>query len=416
MAVRRVDTLGCHPLVLMQKLAAIGGLEILKEEKHTHDGVDYPYRIVAKVKDGLYVEAKDELYKLGVTPTMLPSYTPSSSTTGPVMPLEVDANHLANAVWSNSYSISLASSTDITVDALGMSALYSGIGKLSRMYGVLFPGDLSLIREGVVTYGKEDSKWSPPASCSPRWSVNVHTMGISRAVTFGPSSGDDVLSALDGTFGYAMNAEVSKDVLLQALSSSGSPLLRVLLAVGGQGTPRPLVISGTVFRVSSQVSGDSLVMPSEWKTLPCTPIIINNDAGLFFCYNAGSTYSGMVGAITIDTSKGNGIEGPFPAIYDSGVFCGVRATGGEKLHVLGSPTNPAGTITMQLFSPEVPIPVDSVSGGPVVTDLFAYNSEEIRGSVEGLLAARENLPVGSVGWLDGNRYRVHLPGRMLQIG
>ncbi|EFC90033.1 hypothetical protein Dpep_0001, partial [Dethiosulfovibrio peptidovorans DSM 11002] len=94
MAVKRIDTLGCHPLVLMKKLAAIGGLEILKEEKHVHDGVEYPYHIVAKVKDGLYVEAKDPIYEFASTPELLPRRVYLGELDGDIMTLEASSTML----------------------------------------------------------------------------------------------------------------------------------------------------------------------------------------------------------------------------------------------------------------------------------------------------------------------------------
>lgn len=176
-------------------------------------------------------------------------------------------------------------------------------------------------------------------------------------------------------------------------------------------------MSGTTMRIAQNVAVDGLVNPTPWRGLPIFASLLSTGKGLFFINKARVAHSGILGITQIDTTKGNGVEGSFPAVYDSGVISVFLSPDkGEHLNILGSATNPLAYSPMQLFSPNPPIPVDSVSGGPVVTDLFAYNSEEIRGSVEGLLSARENLPVGTVGWLDGKRYRVHLPGRMLQIG
>jgi|GEM_PF-6348105 len=118
----------------------------------------------------------------------------------------------------------------------------------------------------------------------------------------------------------------------------------------------------------------------------------------------------------IDTDKGNGLPGSFPAIYDSGMCCAYFVDEGENAIVMGDESTPGSVIPMQIYVPSPPLATDAVSGGPVVTDLFVHNSQEIRGALPGLLGTPEALSVGSVGWLDGKRYRVHLPGRMLQIG
>ncbi len=422
MAVRRVDTLGCHPLVLMKKLAAIGGLEILKEEKHTHDGVDYLYHIVAKVKDGLYVEAKDPLYEQAITPARLPQC-------GAPLQLECTSEMLANLTREG--NVVIPSTEPLIMEAYGPSFLVVNNRDVSSKYCMvttcsengnagnsgtyLFGNPVSPISGGATFFGKDNVQESAFSIASHSGTTVIYTPygntaeGKCKGVCVYPPS------SKWNDFGIALNIEAFHDVVWKPVIFGYGSAYQVL-SLGESYRCSAAVISGTVFRISSQISGDSLVIPSTWETLPCVPTIMSNQGGLFFCYNPADAHSGMIAAVTLDPSKGNGIEGSFPAIYNSGVLCGVHATGGEKLRVLGSPANPAGTITMQLFSPEVPIPVDSVSGGPVVTDLFAYNSEEIRGSVEGLLAARENLPVGSVGWLDGKRYRVHLPGRMLQIG
>jgi hypothetical protein len=57
-----------------------------------------------------------------------------------------------------------------------------------------------------------------------------------------------------------------------------------------------------------------------------------------------------------------------------------------------------------------------VVGGPVVSEVYAFDSDEIRGAVNGVLGISENVEVGTMGWLDGKRYRVLLPGRMTQVG
>lgn len=435
MAVKRIDTLGCHPLVLMKKLAAIGGLEILKEEKHVHDGVEYPYHIVAKVKDGLYVEAKDPLYEQAITPERLPQradYTGKVKTAEGPLKLECTQAMFQETTFPNERHIVILSEDPLAMEAYGASALvsvnqpYDGAyvsvtcvenGNSGNSGTYLFGGPVLPSSSGAVLFGKDNAEKNLSGFSFNKAEDVLFDLddsspdGTSKGVRL--SFGTEVW---DG-FGVCMNTEVIRDITWKPVYlayPNYNP--QHVLHLGTQDRCAAVVISGTVFRVSSQISEDSLVTPSEWETLPCAPIIINNDAGLFFCYNSGSAHSGMVGAVTVDTSKGNDMEGSFPAIYDSGVFCGVHATGGEKLYVLGSPSNPAGTVVMQLFAPSPPISTDSVSGGPVVTDLFAYTSEEIRGAIPGVLATPEALAVGSVGWLDGKRYRVHLPGRMLQIG
>ncbi|WP_420827979.1 hypothetical protein [Dethiosulfovibrio faecalis] len=418
----------------MKKLAAIDGLEILKEEKHVHDGVEYPYRIVAKVKDGLYVEAKDPLYEQATAPEKLPQKIDSDEVTTEFLQLECSQSTLTSPNVSNRYIV-IPSEQSLVMEAYGASFLVgSPAGPTStRKCTVATCVESSPKDSGIYSFGAPVLSFPSGAKISGKDNVEEAPFSISFTgndwAYFENDDGtvDGYLKGIQlnhtdasgagwSGFGVCLNVEALHDLEWEPVYSKGYGTRKVLF-LGSQRNCSVLVVSGTVFRVSSSVSPEGdLVFPSTWQTLPCVPTVMTNQGGLFFCYNSAEIRSGVIAAITLDTSKGNGLEGSFPAIYDSGVLCGVHAVGGERLHVQGSPSNPSGTVAMQVFVPEVPIPTDSVSGGPVVTDLFAYSSQEIRGALPGLLGVPEALSVGSVGWLDGKRYRVHLPGRMLQIG
>ncbi|MCF4115225.1 MULTISPECIES: hypothetical protein [Dethiosulfovibrio] len=423
MAVKRIDTLGCHPLVLMKKLAAIGGLEILKEEKHVHDGVEYPYHIVAKVKDGLYVEAKDPIYEFASTPELLPRRVYLGELEGDIMALEASSTMLGIRSQTDYMAPVINSQTPLPEGPMGLSILFSYFGKASntssyRLHsgayidsdnGYLFGAPLSRNKEKVMRIGGKN-----PIS-------NLDLMDKSNGIYVSVNllTSDTLEYSYNGTSAVVMSAFI-ENIQWKPFRPSGYRYYatpRIYFGQTTEGLGAPIVISGTIMRIGTDFLEDQLVSPTSWRILPITSSVISNEGGVFFCYDEGEEHSGVLGLVLVDTSKGNGLDGPFPAIFDTDLCCAFSPPSkGEHLVVLGSESNPEGIITMQLFAPSPPISTDSVSGGPVVTDLFAYTSEEIRGAVPGVLATPEALAVGSVGWLDGKRYRVHLPGRMLQIG
>lgn len=448
MAVKRIDTLGCHPLVLMKKLAAIGGLEILKEEKHVHDGVEYPYHIVAKVKDGLYVEAKDPIYEQATDATLLPmSITTSGFGSGSLMRLEADAQILGEYFTyaeAKRLSIAINSSSSIEAEAMGISILFSHFVSTHESYGneysillgqsvqengtsFIFGENRNRYQSGIMTIGGSPLLGGLSFESNlANYDSSPGGVKFSRLLKrIDPGGHEENAEGLAAT---VMSIESAKNVAWSPThadvnSIMGYPMADALyfgfVKAYSQGKAgKPLVLSGTVVRVGNTIDsdGESIVSPSEWKTLPVFSSILSCDSGLFFCYDKASEASGMLGIVLVDTSKGNGMEGSFPAIYDSGVCCAVISSGGENTSILGGDGAPGATIPMQIHAPSPPLATDAVSGGPVVTDLFVHNSQEIRGVLPGLLGAPEALPVGSVGWLDGKRYQAHIPGRMLQIG
>ena len=52
----------------------------------------------------------------------------------------------------------------------------------------------------------------------------------------------------------------------------------------------------------------------------------------------------------------------------------------------------------------------------MVTNIFAVGTDEIRGVIPGVLSCSGNLAIGTVGWLDGIKYKVVKAGRMIKIG
>ncbi|NCC97089.1 MAG: hypothetical protein EOM02_09645 [Synergistales bacterium] len=402
MAVRRVDTLGCHPLVLMQKLAAIGGLEIMREEKHTHDGVDYPYHIIAKVKDGLYVEAFDPIYAVGDTPEKMPTRpggllleaTDLNRSEGMANLLTSDREmKFGNVSWGDFERKSMSVLITLPTHPSRLKGrsdsylfgFYAGVGLNKDAF--VITGEL---KDGETITTQTDSNICYKLTGPVREGNYAHPFGI---INFGwRSSPPRVPSthALQSAFLTGQERDVCAPVLL--------------------------VLSGAMVRVGHSFSeGAGIALPTEWEELPIFTSIMSSDSGLSFI--VPSSRGAILVLTTVDTTKGNGFEGVSPVI-----FCKIPLAHNpgsklaERAVVLGSASNPAASAGMSLYSPTPPIGNDSVSGGPVVTDVFVHNLDEIRGAIPGVLSCSPNLPMGTVGWLDGKRYRVHLPGRMLQIG
>jgi|GEM_PF-3906174 len=317
MAVKRVDTLGCHPLVLMKKMAAIDGLEILKEEKHVHDGVEYPYHIVAKVKDGLYVEAKDPIYEFASTPELLPrslSYDADIGTAGHVLGLEASATDLTKTVIAKDEIVIIESQESLPNGALGLSLLFA---YQQGKYG----GSPSTFAYQIFTGGKSDSGTDPLFGGYPSGNKE-RAMRIGEKNPIGPAYYGDTrdyyfmgIKALEdlafpfgATTGLVMSA-FFENITWQAKKyvQSGVPetprlcfgLSSTFNSIGGA----PLLLSGTVMRTSSSISTENeLVSASPWRCLPITPSIIKGDGGLFFFYDEGDAYTGVLGVVLVDTT------------------------------------------------------------------------------------------------------------------
>ena len=60
--------------------------------------------------------------------------------------------------------------------------------------------------------------------------------------------------------------------------------------------------------------------------------------------------------------------------------------------------------------------VSLLTAFPVASEVVAYTATEIKGAIRGILAVPDNLPIGTMGWLDGKKYSVLTKGRMFQEG
>ncbi len=426
MAVRRVDTLGCHPLVLMQKLAAIGGLEIIKEETHLSTFLrgesEYlkPYRIVAKIPgvEGMYIEAHDPLIEAEKNTGDYPEIWANAyfNSSKGLFRMEAKEEDKSLNPTSNNSDICVHLPKHDTFGKVAVSLLFAPCNPTGKSH---YWGQKVWQQ---VSYDGRGAWYAQPTQSDVIFTEDIP--GVSVNITAGDYPVLEVTapSYEKPNFSFLV-AGATPEVIWPWWEKGVMPKTPgnpdYAHGVSFRQRTNPIVVAGVRVRFSSGIGVDKeLTLPSDWGHVPISASVMSTDSGLFF-FNGEGSFSSLVGVSFIDTSSGNNYgEGRCIGIYENypKTFALAPSAPRERILIGGTTANPGGTVVMQPFAPNPPIPVDSVSGGPVVTDLFAYNSEEIRGSVEGLLAARENLPVGSVGWLDGKRYRVHLPGRMLQIG
>ncbi|MDD4835479.1 MAG: hypothetical protein PHU72_00030 [Dethiosulfovibrio sp.] len=405
----------------MKKLAAIGGLEIIKEETHlstvVRDESEYlkPYRIVAKIPgvEGMYVEAHDPLIEIekntGDYPELWGASFFEGYQGGRIALFRMEAKEEDKALPPST-------ERDIAIH-IPKHDDFGGDVAISFLFAPQQPS------QGVFAKGVREKSGGSSNVTFP------FVQSGSRDFVLTKDAPGATVSISGASLG--ITATAPETVNLPFLVTGASPNLPWpwesrsstdadwRIGIKFYGKTNPVIMAGVRIRFSPEIGVDGeLVSPSAWGHVPISASVMSTDSGLFF-FNGEGVFSSLVGVSFIDTSNGNNYgEGRCIGIYENypKTFALAPSAPKERILIGGTTANPGGTVVMQPFAPNPPISVDSVSGGPVVTDLFAYNSEEIRGSVEGLLAARDNLPVGSVGWLDGKRYRVHLPGRMLQIG
>ena len=428
MTVKRIDTLGCHPLVLLKKLASIGGVEILKEEKHVYDGTEYPYRIVAKVRDGLYLEAYDGLYEQATTAAMLPrmleaiafSGTPCTSSVTPARVLKMEALEsdrtmqcvpIGNNTTFHRFGIFRESNLSLPVAAPSVLVTTYGIGKTDSSAGFatwLFSGQLSGVSVALKAMGT-----GPVAGTGVvvKRSSNFAHYYPNKAFSGGQSAeffGDDASFACMASSAYP-NFTLPCD-------GGAVVFLGTAWCTNAMITGAPLVVSGAVVRVGSGGGEGGLVSPGEWVGFPIFAQAISGDSGLLFLNPGGGDFSGTMFLSTAKVASGSGTERPVvyravPTMYHTGI-----SAESEHANVVGTATNPSATVKTSLFYSSPPILNDEGVGGPVASEVLAYTATEICGAIQGMLAIPDQTPIGTAGWLDGKKYSVLTKGRMFQVG
>ncbi len=406
MVVRRISTLGCHPLLLLAKLAAAEGLTILKEEKNTVGGVDYRYRIIARIAENLYIEAYDAVYKVGTEDAYLPKLLVHGSDAAN-LPLEAAQSHKTISNASNSRHIGI--STSVTVESTALSMLVSCSNDTSISADSISPEGTSLV--GRYNPHDADGIMAPEAS-------------FPSDLSFGTWQGQLVVclgaTKKSAPYPFAIfTSNIIGGVVSGGPVESGYNMLAYCSGYTSSGDvqPAPIMIAGTKFRVATSVLDNELVSPSSWFPLPIFATLYSTGDGLYFVNGPDSRFGGLLAVTKVDTTVGSGMSGVFPVIYKTYKYTlPLGDQSGEMAYVLGSEVNPTETSAMSIYAPAPPIASDSVKGGPVVSDLFVYSLSEIRGAIMGALAAPSSAALGTSGWLDGKRFSVQFPGRMIQVG
>jgi len=175
------------------------------------------------------------------------------------------------------------------------------------------------------------------------------------------------------------------------------------------------LVAYSAIRVACAVDDQGeLVNPSPWEALPIFPKIRSDGNGYVAFYSdAVGDYGGGVICGKVDTDRGNKAAGNYAYVVRnyiptwavvSFVRTSIAISGGEAS---------AGK-RMNIFTPNPPIATDSVSGGPVVSDVFLYDDLEIRGIAKGVLGCNTGMTGGYMGWMEGKRYRMLTSGIMVQ--
>lgn len=433
MTVKRITTFGCHPILLIKKMAAISGVTILKEEKWTYSGKEYPYKVVVQINEGLFMEALDPIFAQATNESLLPnvdtffvSTTVSRTWSSVSNPIKLEAAESdkgkTGTLQSGGYGerCYIRSATDIVFDKIALSALVTPYPQSSGMNDVGLFGYSAADAVGVMLAGEAPSSGATfsVAPGSPGYASYQEGAGVGAY----SMKGFQCVAWPSGvTVPFIVcHGNVQKNVTfpsIYGLHTDVSPAQKGVALVATSYYPKLLLVSGTVFRVATSVSGDELVNPSDWNALPIFGSLIANDAGLFFLNGPGASYTGVLGITSIDTSFGGGMTGVFPAVWKSYRYsCYTGAQEGEGVKVLGDEGSPTNFPTMNVFATIPPISSDSVTGGPVCARILAYSSSEIRGAIRGILSSPTAVSMGTSGRVSGAKYSVQLPGRMIQVG
>lgn len=455
-----ISTYGCNPLLMLMKLADAGALEIINSTKVSKWGNDYYSRVVAKVSNTLYIEAIDPLNEIvGADPAnrFICGFDTTSAETPLDLTLNRDEQELSASSWAPP-SCNLDSATVLTgistPNAPAMmlpNTLEIPVMAVSYLIGFT---KYTASGSPVVGYGASNLFYSYGTS------AYLHTLfsavggtrggfrlseqaGGSRAVLVSYGTGYTPSASgnwATGTYSMLFSGGVRTPFTVHPPFIRGSDTSRYTITDSVIGFYVPfwnspayhkthtLMLSGAVLRMASSVNGEgNLVTPSNWLEFPIHSHAWAIDGeGLVFANpennathaNNFSTYL-FVGEL--DTTKGNNFgEGKCPVmgrLNRTSVASGVAMEeASASISVLGTSSPNVGEKQMDLYSSAPPINSDSFSGGPIVSNVFAYDSEEIRGTIPPFLSCNTSLGMGTSGWLDGKRYRVIRPGLMMRVG
>jgi len=416
MSVLKVNTLGCHPMLLLKKMAAAGGITILKEEKRTFSGVDYPYRIVAQVAEGMYLEAHDVLHERLSGEEALPKTIPFNETTGhdsplPHVVLEALEGHKELPFCLKStpvYLTNIPTITDWTDFSFSVLASFPGMYSAQES-DCPFVG---YIASRAKSFEKVGARQGTDTFMAVSAINGDSVTPVYSTVFYSPAAARPPFTVYAGR-GNVPLGETTSDGLV--FTTPSVIHVRPYVAKGF-----PIVFAMSRLRIGANVDEtNELTSPSPWKPFPIFTSVSKSNDGLFFQTGPSGILGGVLGFAKVDTTKGNLFgSGECLALYKNypESFSLESAPPREELLVYGTPANANASKTMSVYIATPPVSQDIVVGGPVVSEIYAFDSDEIRGAVQGVLGIAETVDVGTMGWLDGNRYRVLIPGRMTRVG
>lgn len=405
MTVKNIHTLGASPLVLLSKLATAGGITLNKTETVAESGgKEFINRIVAQIASGLYIEVKDTIYSLlGSNNAAPPKFA-------------YDAHILAQEATESDKTKTFAAGTQTGIK-LG-DGVTSGLGNHSMSLLATMPVvAASNTFDESVTF-----KFFTSSKDGVSWATDSAKVVVTGELNSGESIVDHNGPILIGAARASspdfpfMIINFPYNLLTGLYKGTSYDKVYLLQMYAERAIGYPLVISACDFRIAQSIdTSNELVNPTDWSDLPIFTDVTSDGASLIFHVDA--TRGQFLAISTMDTSKGNKMEGTFPVVYrNTPYFSNPNSVSEVACKVLGDASTPTAQYPMSEYVPAIPIANDNVSGGPVVTNVFAVGTNEIRGAVGGVLGCSENLAIGTIGWLNGLKYCVVRPGRMVKIG
>ncbi|NCC84554.1 MAG: hypothetical protein EOM03_10570 [Clostridia bacterium] len=457
MSVKKITTLGCNPLLMLHKMGDVNGVEILESDSFERWGQTYYTRVVCQHPSGMYIEAKDDLNaemglvsdrRFCVMQNRIDSNSGGSAPAGHTLYLdrqELTTGDLEstlsfiggeyNLTWSGIYapdqpSLATDSSYSKTLSNVSISSIFNTVSNnpSHSSYGgvslgrsqnseVLFGQGGGLIApfgkvpnvQSVISYVSYGVKFgfstgNPPAG----WVTYLQMSGVFDEFTLGRKWGNR-LNYTENPGKYYLN----------------EPMLSIIAIAHNHsvGIWRPLLYSGGAIRMASNIDGSGeLVNPSPWTEFPVHCECVSTDDGLWFI-NAG-TYDSYANSSYkyvgyMDTSRGNNFgDGKAPVVMRMNrLSAGANLTISPYIQAIGAnAVGDGGVKTLSEYTPVLPIGNDVYAGGPVVGNIFGHTVDEVRGVFPDLLSCHTSLALGTSGWLDGKRYSVFRPGKMMRVG
>lgn len=446
----KVETKGVNPLLMLHKLGDLGAIEILEAGTHVKFGIDYHYHVIAKVQDGLYLEAYDpinELIDVGDRRFVRAAFsnTTNGAVTATVTPCP--AQELTDTLW-NSFS-----QGPTTVNyAFGLE-IPDDPWDIDTGSGLLFPAmAVSVFSKIGINPSSSDIINYSQATSTP--SLQPVTFRLAknggRLITpFGVSNAVEAIMSVNfaaaayelkliGSLPNNTPTVFTTDALLgeklyraagyyNGSRSASWPSNCIMLAMSSgtyAGNNPGILGSGAVIRIAASISAEGdLIQPTEWFEFPVHTtaykigmdgIVFSNPSTPTCQATASYHYIGL-----LNTTKGNNFGGgscPIIARFNKASGGGAFATTEGLCYAKGDLNPLSGEKRMTLHSPTIPVASDVQIGGPIVTNIFAIAEDEIRGVFPAFLSCNIGLSVGTMGWLGGKRFKVFKPGMLMRMG